>query len=472
MNDINALLKSNNECIINKILSEENKLENLYPEVNSYETISNCEKGKIEKMLGRFTDKLILAEKLIEVVPIYYDNSGLFWLWDLIEYRWKMVDETEVYNVVDKACEVNIVNPKERQEILNAIKLVGRRNKPKEVGKKHIQFSREVVDLETGERYPASPKFFCTNPIPFRLGKTTDTPNFDRLFKEWVGEKEVITLYELLAYCLIPDYPIERIFCLHGSGSNGKSCFLKIISNLIGRYNICTTSLELLTRSRFETARLHKKLVCIMGETNLQKLENTQIIKNITSGKDPVAMEIKNKMPFDDNPYAKLIIATNNIPPTDDKTDGYYRRWSIIDFPNRFDNDGVDILSTIPIEEYNNLAMKCLMILDDLLKRRRFTNDGTIEERKHRYEERSNPLDKFFVKFVEEDANGDITVRDFSLKLNAWLKENRLREMSDMSIGMCMKSKGVQQLRLSKEWYENDSMTKRLARCWVGIKWK
>jgi P4 family phage/plasmid primase-like protien len=472
---VDAVLRKDslNIRISERIIRESLQLESLYPELkNTYEEIRPEEKVKLSRILGRITDKLSLAEELISIVPMYYDSSGIFWLWDLAEYKWKMVDEVDILTIVNRACEVNVVNGKERQEIINAIKLVGREKKPKEIGKKQIQFSREVVDLETGDHYPASPKFFCTNPLPHRLSNNTNTPNFDKLFKEWVGEHEVITLYEILAYSMLPDYPIERIFCLYGSGSNGKSCFLKILSNFLGRNNICTTSLELLTRSRFETARLYRKLACVMGETNLQKLENTQIIKNITSGKDPVAMEIKNKMPFDDNPYSKLIIATNNIPPTDDKTDGYYRRWKIVDFPNQFQNDGVDVLSSIPIEEYSNLASKCLLVLDDILKNRKFINDGSIEERKRRYEDRSSPIDKFFSLFVDEEANDDISVRDFATSLNNWLKENRMRELSDMTISSQLKTKGIHQVRLRKEWFENSSRVERMVRCWAGVKWK
>ena len=62
-------------------------------------------------------------------------------------------------------------------------------------------------------------------------------------------------------------------------------------------------------------------------------------------------------MPFDDINYAKLIIATNNLPATTDKTMGFYRRWMIIDFQSIFRSK--DILKDIPEEEYSYLGLKC-----------------------------------------------------------------------------------------------------------------
>jgi len=43
----------------------------------------------------------------------------------------------------------------------------------------------------------------------------------------------------------------------------------------------------------------------------------------------------------------------------------FYRRWTIIDFPNQF-TEKKDILKDIPEIEFNNLATKCVVILKNL----------------------------------------------------------------------------------------------------------
>jgi putative DNA primase/helicase len=455
-----------------KILDEERQRELAYPE---RDTLLEVQEERAGHILGSIFDKVELAEKFIKLVPLYYDNSNLFWLWDLVEKYWRIIDEVDVLNIIDRSAQVNLINSKERTETLNAIKMRARANKPKDVPPTWIQFCKEVIDIETGDRFMASPEYFYKNPIPHRLGKESDTPKFDKVFSEWVKTpEEVKVLYEIIAYCILPAYPVERIFCLHGSGSNGKSVYRQILRKFIGEKNVCSTSLDLLTSSRFEPTKLFGKLVCEMGETNLSKLDNTQVIKRVVSGKDLIGGEFKNKPHFDFVNYAKIIISTNNLPPTEDKTDGFYRRWMIIDFPNRFEKE-IDLMAQFTEEDYQNLAMKCVGIIIDLLKKRHFAFEGTIEERRERYEHRSNPFDKFFKEYVDDsDPNTDITKWDFCDKFNSWLKENKLRAVSEMSLVRIMKNKGIQEVKVYKDWFDknNNGYVNRQVRCWGGIKWK
>jgi putative DNA primase/helicase len=291
----------------------------------------------------------------------------------------------------------------------------------------------------------------------------------DKIFEEWVGKDHVRTLYEFLAFCMLPDYPIHRIFSLVGAGMNGKTCFLRLLKKFVGDENVTATELDTLISSRFEITRLYKKLVCIMGETNFSELSKTSVLKK-ASGQDMIGFEYKNKTPFTDTNYAKIVIATNNLPETTDKTIGFYRRWMIIDFPNQFTEEK-DILGDIPEQEYECLALKCCSILHDLLKVRKFTNEGSVEDRQKRYEEKSNPADKFIREFCDtEDGNRYIWKYDFEKKFNQWAKENRFREFSDVAIGKKMKERGFEVIRKIASWL-NDGKGGQL-RAYSGIRWK
>ncbi|MBY9021986.1 MAG: hypothetical protein KGD67_13100, partial [Candidatus Lokiarchaeota archaeon] len=169
---------------------------------------------------------------------------------------------------------------------------------------------------------------------------------------------------------------IHRLFCFIGEGLNGKSKFLKLLTNFVGEENVTSTELDTLLTSRFEITRLHKRLVCQMGETDFSEMKKTSILKKLSGG-DLIGFEYKNKNPFEEHNYAKIIIATNNLPTTTDKTIGFYRRWLILDFPNQF-SEKKNILEDIPEEEYQSLAVKCLGILKDLISKREFHNEGDI----------------------------------------------------------------------------------------------
>jgi putative DNA primase/helicase len=443
------------------------QLEKLKSEiVNKENENKNIPLENLNKGLMKVFDKKQLAEYIIDLQPVYYDPARNWWLWDYTKWKWTRTDETDILNAIEKQASVNTINSKERNEILEALKQVSRKYAPKPITYNWVQFNDTLFDIETGERKKANKFLFVTNPIPWDLHEEDyeETPVMDRIFEEWVGKENVKKLYEIIAYCMIPDYPIHRIFCFIGSGMNGKSKYLQLLRRFIGVDNCCSTELDTLLTSRFEVTRLHKKLVCQMGETNFNEMSKTSLLKKLSGG-DLIGFEYKGKDPFEDINTAKLIIATNNLPSTTDKTIGFYRRWMIIDFPNQF-SEAKDILAEIPIEEYKALALKCCHILKELLETRKFTNEGSVEERMKSYEDHSNPLEKFLKENTEEDPDGYIWKFEFEEKLNSWCKDNRFRELSDVAIGKKMKEMNAnQQLIMNaeagKQW-----------RAWVGIKWK
>ena len=410
------------------------------------------------------------ADNFNAIQPLFYDRAGMFWLWNDEEFYWEISDDVDVLNMISDSTSQDIINSKNRTEILNSLKQNGRLKIPKPIKKTWIQFKEIIFDISTGESFKSTPEYFVTNPLPYKLhsDKFEDTPTMDRIFEEWVGKDYVRTLYEILAYCMIPDYPIQRIFCFIGSGMNGKSKFLELLEKFIGVKNMCTTELDTLMNSRFEITKLHKKLVCQMGETNFNEMSRTSKLKKLTGG-DLIGFEYKNKNPFEAKNYAKILIATNSLPTTSDKTIGFYRRWMIIDFPNQF-SEKKDILKEIPEEEYESLSLKCTTILSDLLKKREFHREGSPEDRMRTYEAKADFLQDFLEAFVEKDGRGYITKADFSKKFSSWCKENRHREMADSTLGRKMKEKEFESVRRSFDWL-NDGKGGKIF-IWEGVQWK
>jgi len=415
------------------------------------------------------TDTTVQAEMFNEAQPYFYDRFGLWWLWNTKEFMWELVDEVDILNMISESTGTDVIKPANRSIILNTLKQEGRKNLPKDSKPTWIQFKGEIYDVKTGEQFKASPKYFVTNPIPWELEKDTfDTPVMDKIFAEWVGEENVEQLYEILAYSILPDYPIHRIFCFIGGGMNGKSCFLNLLRKFIGTKNCCSTELDTLLQSRFEVTRLHKKLVCQMGETNFNEMSKTSLLKKLSGG-DLIGYEYKNKTPFEEMNYAKIIIATNNLPSTTDKTIGFYRRWMIIDFPNKF-SEKKNILDDIPDEEYKSLALRCCVTLKSLLEKRAFTNEGSIEERMEKYESKSNFLEQFIKEFTIQSPGEYVTKSEFYKRFLAWCKENRHREMAENSVGKALKKLGIEAGRKYCDWlFEGKGGQMKI---WNDIKWR
>lgn len=395
-------------------------------------------------LLSNFTDYFNNAKTFLQIQPLHYNKQKILWSWNNNLSRWEMIDETDLVNkikdVMEPQAKSTILPNSIKSQIFTAVKSESRLTKPLDTPKTWVQFKDTIVDVMTGEEFPASPEYFITNPIPWDLGDTDETPTIDKIFTEWVGEEWKQTLYEIIAYSMLPDYPLSLLFVLVGGGSNGKTVFLKLLSKIVGFDNTTTSDLKSLMTQRFEKAKLHKKLLCVMGETDYADLKNTDWIKRLTGG-DPISFELKGKNPFDDYNYAKIVIATNTLPMTSDKTRGFYRRFIVIDFPNEFP-EKIDIISKIPEEEYPALMRKSVKILKDLLQRREFTNQGTIEERMSRYEMRSNPVSIFIDNFCDRTGNHDIPFSEFKTKFYDFCKLNDFNPPSDIMVGKGVRNEG------------------------------
>ena len=384
----------------------------------------------LDESLAEITNWKHISNAFIEQNPFYYDNSGVWWRWNHGNKNWEITDETDLLIAVDKASRKNTLPSSERSKAMEALRREARERCPVPVSGNWVQFGDVVCDVETGERFSASPKYFITNPVPHCIGDDISTPNLDKYLSEWAGDK-AHTLKQLLAFCTLPSYPIQRIFFLIGGGSNGKSTYLAVLRKFIGINNVCSAGFDEITDSnnRFATSALYKKTVCEMGETGFTSVKKTEVLKRLSSGQDLTKAEFKGKGQFEFISYAKIVIASNSLPESHDKTDGFYRRWIIIDFPNQFE-EKKDILKEIPDEEYRNLALWSINELQNLLRERKFYKEGSISDRREEYEKRSDPLGDFIRNNYEASPAFESEASTFYAEYEKYAVSRSIRVMS------------------------------------------
>jgi P4 family phage/plasmid primase-like protien len=389
-----------------------------------------------------------LAVGLLAKQPLYFDQAKIWWIWNAQEARWKTGDETDVFNGVNQY----LLNPEEtvkqkpRNQLLTALKQQARLKPPLTPPETWVQFQTEVYDIITGQHFPASPEYLMVNPLPWKVGDSELTPRIDELLLSWSYKKDyqdetyALTLYQIMAYSMLNTQPLQTLIALTGAGSNGKGCFTKMLEKFLGEDNCAHTELNKLLSRTFETSFLYKKLASFMNELNEDDMKNTALLKSL-SGQDKIRFEFKGKGVFSDKSYATVIMSTNSLPLTPDKSSGYYRRWLVVDFPNTFPT-GKDILQSIPEWEFENLARKLIRIAGELLNEEKFENNGSIEERMQRYEERANPVQKFIDNFYVQDLEGFVLQKVFTDDLNKWLPTQNQRQLSSKAIGNMLREIG------------------------------
>lgn len=400
------------------------------------------------KNTGDVFTRIGQAKIFIEKQPIYFSPEGLLWFWNFDRCCYEPKDETDLLNGIRKEMNIDTVGSGNRTQILNALKQVGREQAPQLKPKGWIQFKDVLINPKTLEQTKADHKYFLTNPIPHKLGESEETPEIDRLLREWAvkegvqDESYIKSLYEYISYALTDDLFMQRIIALTGGGSNGKGTFLKVVEQLVGRNNCISIDIKKLSINNFAMSSIYKKLVAFAGEVGYNDLSSTNVLKKIT-GEDLIEYEFKGKTSFTDDCITTFFIATNSLPTTPDKSLGFYRRWVITDFPNIF-NIKSDVLSGISEQEYEKLCFKCVNILKGLYETHKFTNEGSYEERGQKYEERSNPLPTFIEENCEEVAGENVKLQEFGNRFNLWLKSKRLRIINIRQAGKQLRDLGYE----------------------------
>lgn len=444
--------------------------------IELYKVINKCDfitaKNQLANQLGikikpfqeltnsPVTRFVLNVQNFYEQTPFFYDRNNLFWLWDHNRSKYALVDETDLLNHLDDnvMMEEDTIKSNIKQAYLEAFRRYGRRKHPKEAPVQWVQFRDKIYDIEQKEEFMVTPEYFFTNPIPWAIGETEDTPVMDSLFSEWVGEDYVSTLKDSIAYSCFREYPIHVIICLFGSGRNGKSRFQKLLTNFVGMDNVCGTELDLLVESRFESSKGYKKLVMIMGETNFGVMKKTTQLKKMC-GQDMINYEFKNRGGFNDYNYAKIFINSNSLPVSMDTSEGFYRRWLILNFPNAFP-EGRDILEIVPEEEYNNLARYVVNHLPKLLEIGRFEKQGTIKERQEKYEMASNPIQIFLSAVTDEDVDGKAKYSKIYALYTRYLKLHKMRTVSRKEFSKILADTG---LEVDKVWGIDEDTGERIS---------
>jgi putative DNA primase/helicase len=145
------------------------------------------------------------------------------------------------------------------------------------------------------------------------------------------GNKDIEQLlYEAIGYSMLKTNELQKAFLLIGSGRNGKSTFLDLIKEILGRENTTAISFKDLANN-FRASAMNNKLASLAGDISSAPLTDSDLVKSIISGEE-IMVEQKYKDAHAKAMFATLFFAANKLPRTPDQSYGFYRRLTIIPF--------------------------------------------------------------------------------------------------------------------------------------------
>lgn len=419
------------------------------------------------------------SNEILEKYSLKYDDKHRFWIWSKFTGLWNEDAEAILNSILRQ----KILGKQDYKrycvaEIVEDLKGLCRVDAlPLEPPPHLLPFNNCLYNLDTDKTEEYSPNLFFINKFKVNFIRErevyigTNQVKGDvvtEILKQIIPEEDLITLLELAAYCMWRGYPYPKMFTLYGNGRNGKSAYYSLLIRIFGMKNISVVTSFGLQHNRFAPGQLYGKLLNVTSEMEYEDLKKTSLLKQLTGG-DPLPCERKFKREFLFNNYAKQIFITNSIPETSDKTDAFYSRPFLLEFPRRFEegiNAEPDIFNKLAEDEIEGFARGLIPVLNDLRARSPsefvFTNHRDIEKTRDEYEELSTPLAQYIKNNTVKDVNGTIYKADLFQKYMQFINDKGGRRYSDRMLSEKMKGLG----------YTGSTRNKRKRAAWEGIKWK
>lgn len=256
-------------------------------------------------------------------------------------------------------------------------------------------------------------------------------------------------VWELIGYMLMTGNPLQKIIGLIGGGGDGKGTFLRILRAMLGKVNYSSVSLHQLVEDRFASSSLYGKTANISGDLSSKFLSDPQILKEITGG-DSISASRKHGQAFEFVPYAVPLFAFNDFFRTSDTSYGWRRRWMVIEFPNKIENETGPVYDeSILHDDIPGIFNEAMEGLRRLMLRGRFDAPDAAREATTRMHDEADP----FLAWLEDDDAVDrgedqsSPCADVYRTYSTWCRRNGYTAMASGPLGQRLKQLGVTRTR-------------------------
>jgi len=252
-----------------------------------------------------------------------------------------------------------------------------------------------LLDITSRELRPHDPTFLSPVQINAAYDPSAKCPAIDKFVKDtFPGDAHHIA-FEVAAWLMLPNVSIQQAVLLFGEGSNGKSIYLTLLEDFLGRDNVASIPLHRLESDRFATSGLVGKLANISADLPERALSGTSIFKAIV-GNDEIDAERKYLPAFKFRPYCRLVFSTNTLPRSEDPSHGFFRRWMVVPFTKTFspDNPGYlppQVLRARLQGELSGLLNRALERLPKVMEGR-FTGSHSLSDAWNSFRLTTDPL--------------------------------------------------------------------------------
>tara|TARA_R110002167_G_scaffold300268_7_gene504572 strand:- start:1165 stop:3402 length:2238 start_codon:yes stop_codon:yes gene_type:complete len=359
----------------------------------------------------------------------------------------------------------------------------------KEVALHDCTLENGILNLDTLEFRDHTPQNYCTWNIPINWNVNTaieDPVDFASLevalkgtvfwkyLKECfqansespVKEEDVFTVMETMAYILHTDNELQKTIMFIGSGSNGKTKLLEYIDDLFGKRNTTHISIQELAEGGFVLAQLDGKLANICADVESTELRRTGKLKQLIGG-EGIEVSKKYQDPYTMRSRSKFIFSANKFPITADQSDGFFRRYIILQWQRKFDGSNKDIELGRKLRENESEKSLVFHVLVHMARNLRARGDfkytKPVNEVRTNWNNLADPIQMFINDELEDVAGNNVSKKDMFQAYSKFCLANELQPLRIGTFG-----------RVFREMYDDNTLREgqQVGKVWCDVKIK
>ena len=297
-----------------------------------------------------------------------------------------------------------------------------------------------VIDLRTGELLPADPNLYLSKQAPVMYNPYAISPLFENFIIDILPDpdtREAVLRY--LGYCLTGDTSAQKALFIIGSGANGKSTLLNVISSLLGLdYSFsCPMNFfsEHSVRSKSgptpERAELIGRRFIQIDEIKAGEVLDANEFKLLTGSNAIPFRAMYGKASVIINPTHKFIFSGNFLPSLGETDGGVIRRLMVAEFDQKFTSDRINpyLLRILTTPEslsgiLNVLVAQAAMYYKEGLGRE---SDAMINLREEYVFDATKRVQSVLSTRYIQDPDSYVLVQDLEDQINQAMYPNRLK---------------------------------------------
>jgi len=313
-------------------------------------------------------------------------------------------------------------------------------------------FNNYVIDFKNKIHRKGQPDDYiskCTNIDYAPLNRKKQGPIIDEItsfIRQLFPNEDLYKyMFQHLASILVGTNENQTFNIYTGSGRNGKSKLVDLMSKCLGNYK-GTVPITLITQKRNSIGSTSSEIVQLMGvryavmqEPSKGDKINEGIMKEITGG-DPIQGRALFKDMVTFIPQFKLVVCTNTLFDIKSNDDGTWRRIRVCDFMSKFLEDPYGDEDKFPKENYphqykidKNIDEKFDVwapVLMSMLVDMSYKDQGNVEDCKivmgssDQYREGQDYLTEFVKDKITKESGGKIKKTELHEEFKQWYNSN------------------------------------------------